>query len=162
MNGENRVSIELSDEDVKTVRDALSVLSQKLTPVLIKVSAEERRMIPKMGDKTVSFVTKVSEFATDNPALVPQYIDMSEMKKDIAVISVLRSIAGPLDTLCDLLNDTMLVAGSEAYISALAFYGSVKSATRLNEPGAEVIFNELKQQFPRTPASKEEVEQAVA
>ena len=61
-----------------------------------------------------------------------------------------------------MLNDTMLVAGSEAYISALAFYGSVKYAARLNQPGAEVIYSELKRQFPRNAAQKEEVAAAVA
>jgi hypothetical protein len=66
MSGENRVSIVLSDEDVKTIRDAVNVLNQKLTPVLLKISADERRIIPKMGDKTVSFVTKATDFASNN------------------------------------------------------------------------------------------------
>jgi hypothetical protein len=150
MNSENRVSVVFSDEDVKAIQDAVNILNQKLLPFLIKVGPEERRMIPKMGDKTVSFVTKAAEYASSNPALVPQFIDVEEIKKDVSLVSVLRTIAGPLDTISDLLNDTMLVAGSEAYCSALAFYSSVKFAARMNQPGAEVIFNELKQQFPRT------------
>ena len=40
----------------------------------------------------------------------------------------------------------------KAYISALAFYGSVKYVARLNQPAAEVDFSELKRQFPRNPA----------
>jgi hypothetical protein len=54
-----------------------------------------------------------------------------------------------------MLNDTMLVAGSEAYCAALAFYSSVKFASRMNQPGAEVISNELKRQFPRGTSAKE-------
>jgi hypothetical protein len=155
MNSQNRVSVVFSDEDVKEILKALDVLNQKLLPRLIKVDANERRILPKMGDKTVAFVTKANEFAINNPSLVPQFIDVNETEKDINLVRLLRTIAGPIDTISDMLNDTMLVAGSEAYCSTLAFYSSVKFASRMNQPGAEVIANELKRQFPRSINSKE-------
>jgi hypothetical protein len=155
MNSENRVSIVFSDDDVKDIQMAVDILNKKLLPRLIKIDANERRMLPKMGDKTVAFVTKANEFAINNPSLVPQFIDVNETEKDINLVKVLRTIAGPIDTISDMLNDTMLVAGSEAYCSTLAFYSSVKFASRMNQPGAEIIANELKRQFPKPANSKE-------
>jgi hypothetical protein len=156
MPGTNRISISFTDEDLKSIQDSVSVLELKLKPLLVKISANERRELPKMGDKTVSFVTKAAEYAENNPSLVPQFIDIGEMRKDISIISVLRTLTGPLNALSDMLNDTMLLAGSEAYSSALAFYGSVKYAARFNQPAAESIYNDLKQQFPRPAVIKEE------
>ncbi|WP_339923198.1 hypothetical protein [uncultured Cyclobacterium sp.] len=38
------------------------------------------------------------------------------------------------------LNDTVMVAGSEAYLGALSYYNSVKYATKLNVAGAKIIY----------------------
>ncbi len=158
MTGTNQVSIEIIEDDLKTIQGAINILEQKLKPLLVKISASERQELPKMGAKTLSFVIKATEYAENNPSLVPQFIDLKEVRKDITAVSTLRMLAGPLDTLSDMLNDTMLLAGSEAYSAILAFYGSVKYAARLNQPAAEVIFNDLKRQFPRVSNNKEETE----
>lgn len=160
MTGTNQVSIGNIEDDLKVIQDAMSVLEQKLKPLLVKISASERQELPKMGAKTLSFVIKATEYAENNPSLVPQFIDLKEVRKDISAVSTLRMLAGPLQSLSDMLNDTMLLAGSEAYSAALAFYGSVKYAARLNQPAAEVIYNDLKSQFPRSSGKKEEIEKA--
>lgn len=153
MVGENRVSITLSPETIQKVKEAVKVLEDNLQPLLVKISAAERRELPKMGDKTVAFVTKATEYAERNSNIVPAYIDVPELRKDIGTVESLRTIAGELEKLSDQLNDTMMLAGSEAYTAALAFYGAVKVAAKMNQPGAEVIYNELKQRFPKTSIS---------
>jgi len=45
------------------------------------------------------------------------------------------------------LDDTITVAGSEAYIAALAFYKSVKVAATMNVPGAQEIYDDLSKRF---------------
>ena len=150
MDGENRVSITLNDEIIQRLRDAVKVLNDNLQPFLVKINAQERRELAKMGDKTVSFVTKSAEYAEMNPLLVPSFVDVAEMRKDVNAIGVLRPIASELEKLTDQLSDTMMLAGSEAYASALAFYGSAKNAAKLNQPNAEVIANELKVRFSKS------------
>jgi hypothetical protein len=150
MDGENRVSIALNNEIVQRLRDAVKVLTDNMQPFLVKISAQERRELAKMGDKTVSFVTKSAEYAEMNPQLVPPFVDVAEMRKDVNTIGLLRPIASELEKLTDQLSDTMMLAGSEAYSSALAFYGSAKNAAKLNQPNAEVIANELKVRFSKS------------
>jgi hypothetical protein len=41
-----------------------------------------------------------------------------------------------------------MVAGSEAYQTALLFYNSVKTAAAQDIPGAKEIYEELKARFP--------------
>ena len=55
-----------------------------------------------------------------------------------------------------MLDDTMLLCGSEAYISVLAFYTYLKGAAKMNVPGAKTVFDDLSARFPRRPAAKKE------
>jgi hypothetical protein len=45
-------------------------------------------------------------------------------------------------------DDTTMVAGSEAYQAALVFYNSVKMAARQDISGAKAVYEELKKRFP--------------
>ena len=63
---ENRVSAQLSAESIQRIADALAVIKAEL-PFLINLTADERKVLPKMGDGTVSFVIKALEYAKQNP-----------------------------------------------------------------------------------------------
>jgi hypothetical protein len=119
----------------------------KLMPHLLELTNDEKHSIPKMKDKTVAFVTKSYEHAVNNPILVPAYVDVIEFKKDTNAVTLLRQFQNPLMELMKALEDTMTVAGSEAYISALSFYTSVKSAAKNNVPGAQVVYEDLSIRF---------------
>jgi hypothetical protein len=45
-------------------------------------------------------------------------------------------------------DDTEMIAGSEAYQAALVFYKSVKVAAAQDIPGAKAVYDELKTRFP--------------
>jgi hypothetical protein len=45
-------------------------------------------------------------------------------------------------------DDTVMVAGSEAYQSALVSYNSVKMAAHQDIPNAKAVYEELKKRFP--------------
>jgi hypothetical protein len=46
-----------------------------------------------------------------------------------------------------MVEDSLMLAGSEAYGAALACYQTIKGAARLNVPGAGTIAEELSQRF---------------
>jgi hypothetical protein len=48
------------------------------------------------------------------------------------------------------IDDTEMIAGSEAYQAALVFYKSVKMAAEQDIPGAKAVYEELKTRFPQT------------
>ncbi len=151
MNETNLVSFNMSAEDETAVLDAIQVIKDKLVPHLISLTPAERIELPKMGDKTVAFVTKSFEYSNKNPELVPLYVNTEEFGKDVNGVTKLRSYYQSIEQIFDSLNDTIMVAGSEAYIAALSIYNVVKDAAKKGVPGAQTIYNELKVRFPGRP-----------
>jgi hypothetical protein len=147
---ENTISAEIPAATITEAKTKTEEIRTLLADVLTtNLTAEDRQNRLKMGDKTIAFVGKTLEYAANNPALVPTYLDLDEAKKDYALVTATMSVLQGLDTLLRGLEDTQMVAGSEAYDAALIFYASLKGACRSNVPGAQAIYDELKKQFPR-------------
>ncbi|MGM9477774.1 hypothetical protein ACS5PU_15185 [Pedobacter sp. GSP4] len=145
----NRISTEITTEQAAAIAAAFEQLKTALAPVLtISLTAEERVSTLKMGDKTIAFVNKTLEYVAQNPALVPVYIDLNEAKKDNKLASDIYAIYQQLSTLLRAMEDTGMVAGSEAYEAALVIYHSIKGASRSNIPGTQAMHDDLKQRFP--------------
>jgi hypothetical protein len=144
----SRISLDLPAADVQDIQAALKVLQDKLLPHLIDLGPEARRELPKMGDKTVAFVGKALDYARANPQLRPAYLDLTEFEKDWTAVELLASVQRPLSQVMDIVDDSLLLAGSEAYGAALLYYQSVKSAARAQVPAAATIAEDLAQRFP--------------
>jgi len=144
---ENKVSVTLAATALTNITAALRTIEQNL-PVLINLSVEDRMALPKMGDKTLAFVTKALEYAKQNPTLVPAFLSIAEFEKDVTAVTGLNNVLRPLQQLTEKLDDTTLQAGSEAYSAALVFYTSVKSAAKAGVPGMKTIYDDLQARFP--------------
>lgn len=144
------ISVVLSDED----RDAVLAKFMEawgLLTFLINLTPDEMKAMPKMGDKSVSFVDKSLEYAAGNPKLVPPYLDAAELKKDVVLAKQLQPIHKLLNQLFDAVDATYTAVGSEAYVESLSFYNSVRDAAKRNVPGADAIYQDLKKRFPGRP-----------
>lgn len=149
MSSSNRISSEITPEQAAAIAAAFEQLKTALAPVLlINLTNEERTAILKMGDKTLAFVSKTLEYATQNPLLVPNYIDLAEAKKDNKLAADIYGIFQQLSSILRGIEDTGMVAGSEAYEAALVIYHSIKGASRSNITGTQAIYDDLKQRFP--------------
>jgi hypothetical protein len=144
---ENRISITISEEALANITKAITDIGKNL-PVLINLSAEVRQAIPKMGDKSVAFVNKNLEYAKQNPKVVPSFLDLIEFEKDALAVDNLKRVLIPLQQLVEKLEDTILLAGSEAYTAALIFYYAVKGAAKAGEPGMKTVYEDLQSRFP--------------
>ena len=149
------ISAELKPDEKNAILDLIQQITDKL-PFLINLTQEERIQIPKMGDKTVAFVEKALELAQQNQHLVPPYLNIDELRRDLELAKQLRDVLNKLAPLLEKVSDTYLAAGSEAYIAALAFYNSAKSAAKSNVPGTDYIVDELGKRFVRKSEQKEE------
>ena len=56
---DNRISASLSQADRDAVMKAIATIREKL-PFLVDLTTEERRSLPKMGDKSRAFVSNLS------------------------------------------------------------------------------------------------------
>jgi len=146
----NLISYELTQERVDEIRKKIAELNQLLDFTIV-LTPDERSILPIMGDKTVAFVEKSLEMAKNNPQLLPPYLDVPELQRDLSTAKQINPLISELEIALAKLNDTSLAAGSEAYSAALVFYNTVKSAQKTNVSGAESLYNELKQRFPGRP-----------
>lgn len=159
----NLVSFKIPEKDLNEVSAAIAVLREKLLPGLISLKPEERKQLPKMGDKSVAFVQKALEYCRSNPDIVPPFLDVDALQTDVKAVETFRNIYQPLLQIADALNDTMLLTGSEAYTGALIYYGAAKTAARARITGAKTISQELSERFagrnkPGTPAATETIQ----
>ncbi len=118
---------------------------------LINLTAQERQSLPKMGNATQSFVTKALEIATNNPQFVPPYADLAAMRKDYELAMRLQGMEMQIASLLEKVSDTNLAAGSEAYVTGLTIYNSLKAAAKVNVPGAKALVAELAERFAQLP-----------
>jgi hypothetical protein len=152
---ENRISFTLNEADKKEIVAALKVLETKLLPGLIELAHGEARELPVMGDKSYGFVFKALEYAKQYPEFAA-LIDVAEFEKDVNTVGLLREFFIPLSQLTKKVQDTMTLAGSEAYVSGLTYYGSSKEGLKRKLPNAVLIAEELGKRFPGRARTKKE------
>ena len=87
----NRISAALTQTDREAVMDAITTIKTRL-PFLIDLTADERKALPKMGDKSRAFVSKALEVATQNPDFLPRSFDLEEMRKDVQLFEAMYPI----------------------------------------------------------------------
>lgn len=144
---ENRISIEIPAADLVAVKTALQQVQTILAPYVIALTPDQRRTLPKMSDGTEPFVAKVVEYAEDDPQFLPPFVNKEEFVKDWNAVSGLLPLLRMCTQIVDTLNDTAMLAGSEAYVSALSYYNSVKQAAKVNVPDAKAIYEDLRKRF---------------
>ncbi|MCS5489300.1 hypothetical protein [Algoriphagus limi] len=144
---ENKISIEIPAADLQAAKAALEQVQQILAPYVIALTPDQRKTIPKMSDGTEPFVGKVIEYAESYPQFLPPFVDKGEFDKDWEAISGLLPLLRLCTQIQDTLSDTTMLAGSEAYISALSYYNSVKQAAKVNVPDAKAIYEDLRKRF---------------
>ncbi|MBE9011748.1 hypothetical protein IQ250_16205 [Pseudanabaenaceae cyanobacterium LEGE 13415] len=142
----NRVSATLSMSDRETVLTAIETIKQAL-PFLVSLSADERKTMPRAGDRGRGFMLNCCDAAQKYADCLPRSFDTAEMQKDLRLIEDLYPILIALRELNSLVDDTYFTAQSEAYVAALKVYDAVKSHDDL--PGMKVTVDELKRQFVR-------------
>lgn len=156
----NLLSLNIPDQDFNEIEGAVDILERKLMPHLKNLSAEERRNILKLGDKSVPFVEKARDWVKENPQLKPPYGDVEELEKDLKAMKLLDRLLRSIRPIFNGLEDTLMLAGSEAYAEALAYYSYFKAAAKAKVDGAEEAYYDLKGWFPggSTKATEEEEE----
>jgi len=140
----NRISSALSVADRLEVMDLLSKIDQKLS-FLIDVGPEERKSMAKMGDRNRAFASKALDIATQNPSFLPRSFDLAEMRRDLELYDALQPVLLALTRLQELVDDTAVAAGNEAYCAALEIYRYAKANG--NVAGLDNWIGEMGQRF---------------
>ncbi len=149
------ISTSFSSEDEQKALALIAEL-KALLPFCLKLSAQERKSIPKLDDGRLPFVDKSLNFGRQQPMVVPPFTPLDELTKDVSLFSSLRRVSLELSTLAEMVNDTRTAAGSDAYQAALSIYNSAKGAAKMNIPGTQTIVDELGKLFVNQGTTKKE------
>jgi hypothetical protein len=151
---ENRISANLSQADKDAVMAALATIKSKL-PFLIDIPTEERKTMLKMGDKSRTFVQKTMELVNQNDGFLPRAFEVEEMKKDVQLLNDLYPMLQAVNQLQELIDDTVMVVGSEAYAAALVAYRYAKDAGL--GAGLDGVVDDIGRRFARKSKKAEEL-----
>jgi len=120
-------------------------------PFLVDLTPDERRELPKMGDKSVAFVRKSVEMAQEGSDYLPGAFDAAEFKSDLAVYDALIPFLQKATKLQELLDDTLVLVGSDLYLASLDHYSAAKRSGTTD--GLDGLMGELGKRFTRRPSS---------
>ena len=123
----NQISTTVPDADIKDILGAISLIESKLSKLVI-LSEEEKASLPRGKSNTVMFVQQCLDYAKQYPKYLPKDIDVKEIRKDMQLIQSISRVMEPLKMVVKKLEDSALLAGSEAYLPCMAIHNAVKSA----------------------------------
>ena len=151
MSSDNRVSIEVTAIQLTALSGALVGLENALAGLTTNLSEEDKKSLPKIGDKTLAFDEKCKAYMGERPDLLPGFTDTEEVQRDRDLVAALLPMLRRLAPIVSDLENTILLAYSDLYVADLAFYQNVKQAARRGVNGAEAIYADLQQRFPGRP-----------
>ena len=122
------------------------------------VTKQERVELPKLGSGSLAFDEQCASYMATAPNLVPPFVDPDEVTKDRALRLVLADAFREVKKLCEKLDDTLMLVGSEIWMADLSFYQTVRQAARRDVPGADTIYDDLKARFPGVAGDAEDEE----
>jgi len=146
---QNIISISFDDTALTTIDQALEALEGQLTG-LIDLSVEQRRALPKMGDKSEAFCRQTLNVLQQNPQLVPPSLDLAEAQRDLLALDALRSRSSRLRQLMGRVEDTELALGSDVMSASLDGYALLKVLGKGS--GLEALRKEMGARFAKKPS----------
>ncbi len=139
---ENKTDVTLTPENREIIFQAIKDLRAGM-PFLIKLSEDERKSSQKMDDGCKLFVQKSFEIAGNNEGIDPGSGLLKRAPNDFDLYMFLSSVENQLLQLLEMVADTKLMAGSEAYDIARFIYLKAKMNVKLNIPGSQAVVDEL-------------------
>jgi len=137
----NRISAVLTDADKTTAITSIKAARAKL-PFLISMTVEERKTERKMASKSVDYVKQSLRGAQSFPMQLRGDFDTPEFTKDVTLISQLWDVRVELMGFVELLDDTIMAAGTDAMQAADDVYSTLKGAAK-NNAGVKTIVDEI-------------------
>jgi hypothetical protein len=143
----NRMNVTPTAVQVTAVKTAFQTTLSNL-PFLVGLTVDERKSLLAIDVSNKVFTEDAVNAGVNNTALVPSYVLVANMKNDLTLFTQLDEISGLASQLCERLEDTKMLARSEAYQGALTLYRAFGTAADAGVPRADTIADQLKKRFP--------------
>lgn len=147
MSTDNRISAQLTDELVNEVIADLQAIRNKLA-FLANLSAQDRRELGKMGERSIGFDEKCATYMEAHPEFIPPFVDLSELARDRKLRAQLLRIVPHSSRLADAIDDGVMLSNNDIMGANLSYYQSVRAASKRGIPNAQAIYDDLRTRFP--------------
>ena len=141
----NCINATLQQTDVDRILADIANLRQGL-PFLIDLSLEERKGMPKLGDKLLPFVTKTLTVAEQHPEILPSTFALDNLRAAADMYQKLYPVRLALEHFLGQVLDTLCAAGSDARVEALHVYKYAQAANAVTGSLEDAV-NELARFF---------------
>ena len=122
---QNLISLDVTDQQLQTVRAALDQIEAAL-PGLISMESGDRRGLMLMGPKSETFARQTLRVLEQNPKIVPPSFDLAGARADLAAFERLQLVLERVTQLTRRLDDTVAALGSDVMDAALEGYSQIK------------------------------------
>lgn len=142
----NRLNTVMANADIDAVKKSIKDIYGSM-PFLIGLTTDERVTLPKISENNKVFVGDSINALVNNAPMLPSYLNVADIKSDLTLYEQLDELEMLALQLVEKIQDTRMLCGSEAYASSLAAYRLFEAAASAGIPGADAIYNALKQRF---------------
>ena len=126
---QNRIALQLDVDRLNSLDAIITALEGQLTD-LIGLSADERRELTKMGDKSEAFCRQAVTVLSDNAQVLPRNFDVDAYRADLAALDALRPRLARVQRLYERMADSEMALGSDLMVASLEGYALLKVAGR--------------------------------
>ncbi len=140
----------LSQEQEENVKKALQELEQALSMLNINLTPEQRNRYGRVNEQNKLFISKVKDFAKEQPDLRSIDVDYEEFFADYQSRVFLEMLIARLNSLATRAKNAKILHDYDNYQNALNDYAYTSFRAGSETPGFEEKYKELKQFFAKT------------
>jgi len=145
----NRIDAVLTDSEILALKTQFTAIESSI-PFLTGLTPEERIALPKINVSNKIFVEDALMHIRNTPGILPAYLDAAKIERDYVLFGQLDELLRLSKRITEKLEDTMMLAGSEAYVSALTAYRLFGAASQAGIAGSDTAYSHLQSRFSKT------------
>ena len=122
---QNLVDMMVGTDNLARMDSAITELEAALE-ALVSLTPEQRRSLPKMGDKSEAFCRAALNVALQHPGVMARDFEIDAFQRDLQALDLLRPRIMRIAHLYQRITDTEIALGSDLMSSSLEVYGVMK------------------------------------
>lgn len=107
----------MTPAQITDVKNAITAINTAIS-FSVSLTTDERASLPKISVANKSFTEDAINAIANNASLFPAYLDVKLMQNDLKLYHQLDELAILMRQTLERIEDTRILAGSEAYLAA--------------------------------------------
>ena len=152
---QNDIDITITSAAEALVHTKAGELRDAILAFALTLTDEDRARYFKLGDARQAFHDKANNHIHQHSGLVPPTVDVPKYDKDENAIQAVKRMQASVAGATTALDDTAVILGSDLLSADIAFYNYLPLAIKAKTPGAQAVYDDLKESWPgRGPGPK--------